>query len=70
MEGKGLTIQPALAMITSPLLQAGAVEGSTAALRKNVLTNPHNDKGSHTVEYSQVLDAKHHVVQEQGHQAA
>lgn len=35
-----------------------------------MLTNPHNDKGSHTIEYTQVLDPKYDVVQEQSHQAA
>lgn len=35
-----------------------------------MLTNPHNDKGSHTIEYTQILDPKYDVVQEQSHQAA
>ena len=35
-----------------------------------MLPNPHNDKGSYTIEYAQVLDPKNNVVQEQSHQTA
>ena len=35
-----------------------------------MLTDPHYDKGSHAIEYTQVLDPKYNVVQEQSHQAA
>lgn len=66
---KGLRIQSAFA--TSCRQKAG--QGSTGkaqAWSKDDLTNPHDDKGSHTIEYTQVLDPKHDMVQEQSHQAA
>lgn len=35
-----------------------------------MLTDPHDNEGSHPIKYAQVLDPKNHVVQEQSHQTA
>lgn len=71
MEATGLKIL--FIFVSNTFLSSACRSYGKAAqvdLNKNMLTNPHNDKGSHTIEYAQVLDPKNDVVQEQSHQTA